>query len=74
MNDRPMIVDDLALFALQAGPITSSKMAKLFGISNLEAKRMLRVQVSAGYVVEEQLEGIRTFRLVEDDSEIILND
>lgn len=65
--DQMLMVDDLALFALQSGPQTSSKVAKLFGISNLEAKAMLRRQCSAGYVVEKNVSGSRLFRLSEPE-------
>ena len=71
----PMIVEDLALFALQAGPQTSSQVAKLLGVDNKIALQYLRAQIASGYVVERYESGSRVFELVSrDTNEVLLND
>jgi hypothetical protein len=70
----PLIVEDLVLFALQAGPRTSSEVARLLGIENRLALKHLRAQMDAGYVIEVQYAGERAFELRTNTQEIVLND
>lgn len=69
------MIDDLGLYALQAGPATSSKVARFLGITNIEAKAMLRRLSNSGYVKEFEESGSRLFRLVTpEEMNIVLDD